>query len=335
MTMRGLRALGVLAGLLVLASPGAAAPDTSELDHATVIFQRGAALVRSDTRGKAELELATLPAGTHVRALYSDARGTALLVDLGGTWAWMPLDGKAQTLAPLPCADAPAQLEEAGTCVLCRAKAATGSILVNLATGKSLAVDVTGGRIAGSGAQRKLIWSDASGIWSAPPAELKRKTQLAPQPPLRAFLPSFDGTRAFGVYSDFVYEGKKKQPSEMLMGFALDGQAARRKGLPTALPLQWSHDNQYVLMQDGNAACLVRAMGGQYKCWKGYIAVSVAPDGSYALVLGQREGKPATGALPSGPLALYRAKLAGPYDETPALVTKLVDGAAVWIPARP
>ncbi|MBS1119919.1 MAG: hypothetical protein H6Q90_2147 [Deltaproteobacteria bacterium] len=333
----GFGVLGVVASAIVARS-AAAAPDTTELDHGTVIYQRGAALYRTaargDTKGTAETELAKLPGkNPTVRTLRSDARGTVLLVEVSGTWSWLALDGQAHTLTELPCADGPAELAEDGLCVLCGARATgraggsnTGSVIVNLRTGKQVPVALPAPRLAGTGKLRKLVWTDAAGVWAAPITDLARKTQVAPEPPLRGFLPSHDGARAMGVYADFVHEGKQQKPAEMLEGFALDGQGARRKGLPSALPLEWSHDNQYVLMQDGTAACLVRAMGGQYKCWKGYTAVSLAPDGSYALVLGDRDGK----------RALLRAQLAGPYDETPVVVTKPVDGsAAVWIPAAP
>ena len=35
---------------------------------------------------------------------------------------------------------------------------------------------------------------------------------------------------------------------------------------------------------------------------------------------------------PTGPLALYRAQLAGPYSTAPVRIVSVVDGAAVWIP---
>jgi hypothetical protein len=172
----------------------------------------------------------------------------------------------------------------------------------------------------------------------------------------------------------------------MLMGFALDGQGARRKSIRDSVPVEWSHDGQWVLVQDGSKACIVSATGGQYKCWRGYTAASIAPDGSYALLLGNRdksadkdnkakgkkgkkdkrdkndrkdkkgkdkrppqdepqdEPEQARGGdepvddvpvpPPSGPLALYRGKLDGAFTESPGLVMRVVEGAAVWLPKR-
>ena len=157
----------------------------------------------------------------------------------------------------------------------------------------------------------------------------------------------------------------------MLETIALDGSGARRKSIKSGTPLEWSHDSQWVLMQDGSGACIVRATGGQYKCWRGFTAVSIAPDGSYALLLGNRDAKPEKKATkkkaakkkapdpsdptnepeqegdddsdatddvavapPSGPLALYRAKLDGAFTDRPVLLVKVVEGAAVWVPSK-
>ncbi len=41
-------------------------------------------------------------------------------------------------------------------------------------------------------------------------------------------------------------------------------------------------------------------------------------------------------APPSGPLSLFRAALEGSaFTESPALIVKVVDGAAVWVPGAP
>ena len=132
------------------------------------------------------------------------------------------------------------------------------------------------------------------------------------------------------------------------------------------------------------------AVGGLYKCWRGYTAAALAPDGKYALLLGNRDGSKkqnkddkkksskkdkkadkkakkkepdppppseeptdeagdvegeggdvepptddVTVAPPSGPLALYIAQLDGAFTTSPKLVSKIIDGAAVFVPAPP
>ena len=358
----------------VLATPVLAADD-ERLTTASIIYARGTALYKADARGKNEVELAQLPSKSAVRAMRTDQAGSVLLVDLGGKWSWMPLDGKATSLSELPCSDGPAQLANDGLCVICRSAANPDkSVIVQLQAGRVTPIEAppTGARLVGAGAGRKLVWADANGVWSSPPGNVKQKTKVAPEAPLRGFLPAPDGTRAAGVYTDVIHDSvKTTKPADMLMTFALDGQGARRKTVRASIPVEWSLDAKWLLVQDGSAACIVSSSGGQYKCWKGYTAASIAPDGSYALLLGNRDrapdkkkskkaskqkkrdadaeptNEPEQRGLedeapiddvavppPSGPLALYRAKLDGAFTETPALIVKVVEGAAVWVPTK-
>lgn len=269
-----------------------AAAGDDDLSSAMVVFARGDKLIKSDGRGRNETELATLPAKAAVRALRTDALGKILLADVGGTWSWMPLDGSATTLTQLPCDAGPAQLSEDGRYVFCRAKTGTGSLVVNLVTGKltPLPVPTLGARLLGtSGSVRKLVWADKGAIWAAMAPRLDKPVKVAAQAPLRSLLPAPDGSHALGVYqSDVFTSPRAKSTAEVLMVFALDGQAARRKAIQDGVPVEWSHDGQWILIQDGASACIMHTDGGQYKCWRGYTAVSIAPDGRYALLLGDR-----------------------------------------------
>jgi hypothetical protein len=339
--------------VLALAAP-ALADDTPP---GSIIFARSGSLIRVDGKGKGETEIATFDPSQHVRSLSTDAAGKVLLANLDRSWGWMPLDGSAKRLEPLPCADGPAQLEEDGSHVTCRGK--QGSLDIDLATGKAWPVDVTVARITGTGATRRFVWVASDGIWGAPPSASPRAhaTKLAPEPPLHGFLASPDGERGVGAYTSEVFTDlHHKQPAVLLMGFALDGTAARRKAIRNGVAVEWSHDSEWVLVQDGASACLMHATGGEYKCWRGFIATSISPDGRFGLVLGgaatrqapppakkpaqpdeaesdDNEADDVAVPPPTGPLSLYRVRLEGsPYTETPALVTKLVDGAAVWIP---
>jgi hypothetical protein len=375
-----MRAAAIILAIIVAiaAFATAAAADDEDYQGGTIIFARGASLYRTDPRGRSETEIATLTAKATVRALRTDAAGKILLADIGGTWSWMPLDGSTKSLTDLPCADGPAQLAEDGSCVLCRAKQGA-SLIVNLVTGKTTPIDlpIDGARIAGTGADRKLVWADKDGVWTASPRDVKATTKVAPTPPLRSFLPSPDGSRALGVYADNIYiDAHHTKPGDVLMNFALDGEGAHRKSIQAGVPVEWSHDAQWALLQNGANACITKANGGQYKCWKGYTAASIAPDGRWALVLGNRDGskkqtpakqtkadkaakkkpkpepvaeepvEPDDGGEhdaaagtdvavppPTGPLSLFRTQLEGPFTNSPALVVKSVDGAAVWVPA--
>jgi hypothetical protein len=290
-----------LAGGLALAIPARGARADDDFAGGTVIFARGSSLFQVDAKGKGEVEIAQLAAKVTVRALRSDAGGTVLLADLAGKWAVLPLDGSTKALTELPCADGPAQLAEDGTSVLCRsAKAANQSILVELPRGagaarpgKIVAVDLppASARIVGAGVERTIVWADATGVWTARPGDLKARTRVAPDAPLRGFLASPDGERAVGVYADQIYADVRHiKPAEVLMTLSLDSHGARRKAIRDGVAVEWSHDAQWVLVQDGASACIMRASGGQYKCWRGYTAASLSSDGRWGLALGNRDG---------------------------------------------
>jgi hypothetical protein len=183
--------------------------------------------------------------------------------------------------------------------VLCRSpRQPRQSILVELGGPGSggprvTALDVPPGaaRLVGSGAERKLVWADPSGVWTAPAADPRRRTRAALDAPLRGFLPSPDGTRAMGVYADQVFADlHHKRSAELLMTLQLDGQGARRKAIRDGVAVEWSHDARWLLVQDGASTCIMRASGGQYKCWRGLTAASLSADGRWALALGNRDG---------------------------------------------
>jgi len=401
--------VALVVAVVTLVAPLAAHADRGdEFAGGTVIFARGSALYRIDARGRGETLIATLGSKVRVRTLRSDATGSALLADLGGAWAWMPLDGQARALIDLPCADGPAQLAEDGSAVLCRSPSSPGqAMLVELGPGAAprivtLPVPPGAVRLVGSSAERKLVWADSTGVWTAAIGDVRHKTRAAKDVPLRGFLPGPDGEHAVGVFADQIYaDVHHTRPAELLMLLALDGEGARRKTIAKGIAVEWSHDARWVLVQDGANACIMRASGGQYKCWRGYTAASISSDGRWALALGNRNGtrqivrskpakgkagKPARGkpaapepdedvveviddeesetsandmpwdhlddqsdeseagepppgiadvvvAAPSGPQSLFRLRLEGANTDRPVLLTRAIDGAAVWIPS--
>jgi hypothetical protein len=217
----------------------------------------------------------------------------------------LPLDGSTKQLAQLPCGPGPAQLSNDGSYVLCRGTdAKTGSLVFNIKSAKQTPLDVptAGARLTGSGNELRVVWADGTGVWSAVPPQKKQPTKVAAEAPLRSFLVSPDGTHAVGVYKDEVFETlHKKVPAEVLMVFPLDGTNARRKSIQAGVPIEWSQDSQWILMQNKNQACITRAGGGQYKCWRGYTAAALAPDGKYALLFGSRDQPKAPAAKPAKP----------------------------------
>lgn len=344
---------------LVAAAPAARAGGKDP--DGRVVFARGDALWLTDGKGKAApVEVAKLPgAAKDVALIRTDAAGTTLLVQLAGAWwsAPMPAAGATATLTRLPCAAGPARLSRGGDCVVC-ASAAGKALLVRLADGKAFTRDVPGataGLIEHDGG-RELVWADGGAIKAAPVTRHKQVRVIAPEAPLRGLVVAPDGKRAVGVYlAPPVGQPKVEAPREQLFGFPLDGSTARRRLIRDGVVIDWSWDAAWLLVQDGGKACIARAVGGEYKCWKGFTAVSISDDGQWGLVLGPRDGADApiddapapveegggddegelddqAVPLPTGPLSLYRVRLPGTYVERPTVLMREVDGAAAWLP---
>lgn len=324
-------------------APADAVSGTDDWGDAAVVFARDGALWRTDPKGKGPaVEVATLPGpATDVRAIRSDATGSVVLVHIGDAWWWGRLDTGVATLDKLTCADAPARLTPDGRCVVCEDD--TGNaLLIGLVTGRTVRTRVpgAGARIAPLDGVRHLLWADGDGVWAAPLRALRERRAVAPVAPKRGFLAAPDGLRAVAVYDGTVFEKKQRVPAEVLDGFALDGTAARRMLHRDGVVIDWSWDSAWVLVQAGDSACITRTVGGQYKCWKGYEAVSLAEDGRWALLLGKRptsdEARDSAEAPDEPPpRSLFRGRLEGAYTERPSLVETVIEGSgALWLPAR-
>ncbi|MBL8625552.1 MAG: hypothetical protein JNK64_29845 [Myxococcales bacterium] len=351
---------GALVVAAVLAVPALAHAGAKDPDG-RVVFARGTSLWLTDGRGKATATaIATLPGpAADVQMIRTDAAGTTLLVELAGAWwtAPMPAPGATTTLTKLGCGAGAARLSLGGDCVVC-ASATGKTLLIRLADGKQFTRDAPGATVhlAEKDGARSLVWSDGGAVRAAPITDRKQVKVVAPEAPLRGLVVSPDGTRAVGTYlAPPPGPPKGEAAREYLMGFPLDGSTARRRLIRDGVVIDWSWDSAWLLIQDGGKACIARAVGGEYKCWKGYTAVSISPDGAWGLVLGPRDG--AAGgddatpaqveegggddegevddgkvALPTGPLSLYRVRLPGTYTERPTLIEREVDGAAAWLP---
>jgi hypothetical protein len=113
---------------------------------------------------------------------------------------------------------------------------------------------------------------------------------------------------------------------DALVAFKLDARKARRILLPKGVPVLWSADGNWLLahwtdLSHNQATCIVRAVGGEYKCWHGYTGVAIAPDGSYCLLA--KAGKIGHD--------LFVGELAGAQTEAPAVLVRGADGPAAWL----
>jgi hypothetical protein len=375
MIVRAALAAAIAAAIALVSWAPAAAGPADDFGAGAVVFARDAALWKTDPRGKGPaVELVTLPAvgsGTPahaVRAIRADLAARTLIADIGGRWYWTRLadaGAPVPSMTALPCGGAVRLLPD-GNCVLCATEdgraalyrlGSVAATVLDVPAPASLIVRPAPTATDPAAMSREVVWADGKGVWIAPVARTSERRALAPEAPLRHFLTAPSGKRAVGVFRDTVTSRGKEVVRDQLFGFALDGKAARRKVIRDGVPVDWSWDSQWLLVQDGGSACVMRVVGGEYKCWKGFTAVSIAPDGTWALLLGKRSGgddRPAPEVradadedtegsneatvestepvpLPSGPSSLYRARLAGAYSDRPALVERIVDGAALWL----
>lgn len=329
----------VLAAAMVAGLLGVAPAAAGGSDPPSILYAQAGALWHAAPKAAAR-NLGAIPvdAGAVV-ALSVDPASTAVLLGTERGWYWAPLLGRATLDAidadvveapalggwkKLPCASATAALAPDGTAVLCGTMAGT-TMLVNLTTGARLTrnVPVEHAALAGRGGELRLIWTDKEGIWAAPlaPAEknaavayrLGEPKRVAAEAPQRGFAASPSGLRGVGIYPATAHRGKKLETRELLSTFALDGRAARRKLMAEARVIAWSADSAWALVQSAERACVIAAAGGQYKCWKGFRAEAISPDGRFALLAGDRSeeqdaaGKKATGKGARGKAASKEA----------------------------
>ena len=237
-----------------------------------------------------------------VRALTAAADGSALLVDLGGNAAWIDLaGGKASAPIFLPCGGG--RLAPDGGRVLCAARRGTGAVAYRMRPrlGSAALEALSPGRTALTGADHLISEKDG--------ALRDGDHVLAPHVPVDHLSVSPDGARAVGRYPD--------GDGDALFGFRLDGRAARRK-LITGAPVAWSSDSVWLAVDGEDTACVLRAVGGEYKCWDHFRALAVSNDGARALLGKPPESGsgtdvylvPTTGVRPEKPKLLVAAALA-------------------------
>jgi hypothetical protein len=297
---------------LVLAHPRADARADGE--HA-ILFARGASLWEASLAAGAEaVEIAALPRSAGAaRRITASAGGERILVETSAeVLVVSPRPGEVVTPRALPCSP-PAQLALRGDAVLCRRE--DDAVRVDLEVPVVSVIEGAGGapvRFLGPDSKTAVV-ADGSAICALSLPSGRRRC-LAPHSPRSGdVLGAPSGDRAVATY--------RRGDREALYSFRLDGRGVRRSLMSEARAVAWSLDSKWLAVQRGGRACLVRAVGGQYKCWRGYRAVALAPDGQRLLL-----------ARGEGPRALYVAPLAGARPAPPrALVEDAGTGAAAWI----
>ncbi len=305
-----------------------------------IVFARDSGLFRVESaeRDGAEAPIATLPEGVtaaNLRAIEASDNGAVLLLDAGGAFYWLrPSATEVRVPRPLKCISRP-HLAPDGSCVVCVTDSGTLELIALNRAQRAVerAVPAGFGTVEQLGflSPTELAIATKRGIRAVTLPSMRSKRTLAPHSPSSELLVAPSGARAVGLYRDkndaLEADGKEKNHRAQELGngtlftFRLDGTAALRRLNRAATPLEWSLDSEWLLLAEPDAACIVRAVGGEFKCWSGYRAVTLSPDGKYALLGRDHDGAP----------ALYRAELDGPRTTAPRLVIANASVAA-WLP---
>ena len=295
-----------------------------EIGHANtdagILFTRGNAIWLTDMSRTPAKRIVALPPSTASYQLITASSGQAAVAHNGDHAMWVLL-GLTTRSHQLPCMGA-AALAPDGQCALCSTAVGLTIFADHRGSLQRVNTRVRAAEFSLWGAKRgHIVVPLQDELWAMWGHTAPYRQRLAPHRPSSGLLVAPNASRAVGVYRD-------GETHSALHSFRLDGQAHKRRLLKNAIALRWSHDSRWILAQRGERACIVRALGGQYKCWKGYRGVAVAPNGSVALLAKLPDVKSADTLQQQD---LFLAKTAGPVPKPPKLHIRNTQGAAAWL----
>ncbi len=295
--------------LIVLA--GDARTATKTPPPGDIVYAADGALWRVDAGGTQEpRKLALLPtADVEVNAVQASANGRLLVVDLGGIAGWVQPGDGVRKVAVAPC-NGPGRPAPDGSKLLCPGGPET--TVIQPSVWKARELDVAPEQADFLGPEgNEIVFADDKGVAAVDTRHPKEPRRLAPHAPTSHLMPSPDGKRAVGRY-------ESEDGRVALYTFRLDGKAAKRKLGEDSVPVAWSPDSKWILIHADSIACVARAVGGEYKCWRRYTPLAFSPDSAHVL-------------LARGD-SLYTAPIAGVDAVRPTLVVENASPAATWIP---
>ena len=326
--------VGLGVGLMLAGWPalGAAQPDKAGKSSAAkaagdppIVYVDGIKLHVLTRSGDNRVSFAVVDTGAGAIATFT-ARGNSVLIDKGGElhWAVLPVIGHGQAPAAVASSHklncrAPARISPSispsGQHVACVAfDAGTGEagglrvFAINGAGARPVAVhesaSATGSAQMAFAGDRLLVVDGQNELWSLSLTDASERERVAPQAPAQHLFGGTDRRRAVGWFSVTVKSG---EPVPALHALGLDGRGIRRRLMKWAVPVDWSQDGQWLLVQRGKRACLVRAVGGHYKCWRKFLALSISAHGE-RLLLGRQVGADGEGSVESWSAKGYRGE---------------------------
>jgi hypothetical protein len=311
--------VGLMAGIVAAALAPRLAQAKPKPPPGSVLYVQKGALWRASLADPEKPEkLATLPPMRRkpITRLEASGDGTALLIEYSRNVAWIDLTTQPLVPVYLPCRGR-SRLSPGGERVMCASRAGKSTAVFRMRPrpgaaflpgfdpATTLMADLHGERVVVAGSEE---------LWSASITEPEQRTQVAPHVPAGALSIAPDGQRAVGRYSD----GEQR---DSLFGFRLDGQAARRKLAP-GIPVAWSADSVWIAVAWEGNACIVRAVGGEYKCWDKYRPLAIDRDGSWMLLAKPPKGR-------ARRLDLFLGRVGGPHTEKPLKLMRGVSAATL------
>ena len=278
-----------------------------------VYAKRGSLWLRSDDGKGDSVELAALPAGKGpVTSIQVGRKLVNAVVEADGSWYWIPLKSKRKP-RKLGCTGS-AQLSPNGRCIICAGKPGQALLYILGPKLREMSLPFGDGPFGFAGSDRLAVVRK-TGVWTTNPTGKKRR-RLSPHTPSKGILIAPNGKRAVGGYD---------ADSPGLFAFRLDGKAVRRKLLSEGTARAWSQDSKWLLIEQEKAACVVRGVGGQYKCWNKYRAGALSGDGSKIYLLKTEADR----------TNIYLAPTAGARAAGARIILKSTHQAAAWTPHRP
>jgi hypothetical protein len=301
--------IGALAVFALAALGSDARTASSDTLPGTVAYTANGKLWRIPAGGGEPVELAQLPEGATVRGIEASANARLLVLDLDGVTGWVQMGEGNRRVAVAPCTGAGRPSPD-GKALVCPGGPTT--TIVQPAVWRARELDLEPDGVQFLGTSKRLAIERNDQIIAVDADAAHDSEVLAPHRPARAFLVSPNGKRAVGVY-----DGATEDDPSSTYTFRLDGKAAKRKLGEMVTPVAWSPSSRWVLLRTDKLACLARAVGGEYKCWKRYEPRGFSPDSRHVLLY--RDG------------ALYTAPIAGVEPARPKRLVDNVDGPATWL----
>ena len=284
--------------------------------HATdrLFFARKGKLLSVNANGRGTKRIVTLAKKTRIVSLSVSNNGVVLIKDSKGKWLWVDSNKRKPVAKALACAGH-ATIAPNGKVVVC--SGAPKVTYIHDLAGNQIRMIPTGVKQVGfkNRHSTELVAATDGKLWAIPLADWEAQRLLSPHAPVDGLLVAPNGNRAVGRYPD----GKRKR----IFSFRLDGKAAKRRLVRNAVPVAWSADSTWLLAQVGNMACVVRGVGGQFKCWRKFRALALSRDGATA-ILARRDKRRRKR------VHLYKGQLKGSSAGKPYLFIRNASLAAAW-----